>query len=165
MAYYGLMHNGRRLSSSASRGSHGLRSSVIILAFACAIAGFAGCSSQQPKKFTISPEEKAYLQNVQVTANQVTAAQNFLGHTVTTLHGTVTNNGNKNILYLEVRLTFMDIEGKPAGEKRAYPVSGNTLPLKAGQSRSFEVHFDQVPADWNQAPPKVTLVRVLLAGD
>lgn len=136
-----------------------------MLALACAVAGLAGCSSQKPKKFNASPEEKAYLQNVQVMANRVTAAQNFLGHTVTTLHGTVSNNGKKNILYLEVRLTFMNIEGKPAGTKRAYPVSGNTLPLKAGQSRPFEVHFDQVPADWNQAPPKVTLVRVLLAGD
>lgn len=164
MAYYSDMRGSPQSGSNPSRANQRLRNGVVALAIAFAIAGLAGCSSQQPKKFVSTPEERAYLQNVQVTPSRVEAAQNFLGHTVTTLHGTVTNKGDKTVVYLEVKLTFMSIDGKPLEDKRAYPVSGNTLPLKPGQTEPFQVSFDQVPAAWDQAPPKITLVRVLLAG-
>lgn len=164
MAYYRLMHSGRNSGLPASGASQGLRNSLVALAIAFAIAGLTGCSSQQPRKFVSTPEERAYLQNIQVTPGRVEAAQNFLGHTVTTFHSTVTNKGNKTVVYVEIRLTFMSIDGKPLEDKRAYPVSGNTLPLKPGQTEPFQVSFDQVPAAWNQAPPNITLVRLVLAG-
>lgn len=164
MPYYGLMQRGRQDNLPASGTNRRFRNVLAALAIAFTIAGLAGCSSQKPQKFVSTPEEKAYLQNIKVTADRVEAAQNFLGHTVTTLHGTVSNKGNKTVLYVEVKLTFMSIDEKPIQEKRAYPVSGNTLPLKPGQTRPYHVSFDQVPAAWNQAPPNVTLVRVVLVG-
>jgi len=164
VAYYRLMHSSPQSGLKSSGASQRFRNAMAALAVAFAIAGLAGCRSQQPKKFVSTPEEKAYLQSIQVTPGRVKAAQNFLGHTVTTLHGTVSNKGNKTVVYLEVKLTFMSIDGKALEDKSAYPVSGNTLPLKPGETQPFQVSFDQVPAAWNQAPPKITLVRVLLAG-
>jgi len=127
----------------------------------------AGCggSPKQTAKSSPTAEEAAYLKKVQVTPGRVEAAQNFLQHTVTTIHGTVTNNGKKTILYLQISLTFSDIEGKPVEQKTAAPVSGNTLALKPGETRPFKVSYDEVPAMWNQAPPQMTPKRLVLAGE
>jgi hypothetical protein len=136
---------------------------AVVIGFA--LATLAGCSRPHPaSKSAPTPEEQAYLRNIQITPGRVEAAQNFLQHTVTTIHGTVTNNGKKAILYLEITLAFSDIEGKPIEQKTAAAVSGNTLPLKPGETRPFRVSFDQVPTMWNQAAPKMTPARVVLAG-
>lgn len=135
------------------------------LVTAFALATLAGCSGPHPaSKSASTPEEQAYLRNIQITPGRVEAAQNFLQHTVTTVHGTVTNNGKKAILYLEITLTFSDIEGKPIEQKTAAAVSGTTLPLKPGETRPFHVSFDKVPPMWNQAAPRMTPARVVLAG-
>lgn len=138
-----------------------------VLAIAFAVAVLAGCSGgvQQAKKSAPTPEESAYAKNIQLVPGRVTAAENFLQDTVTTIHGTVTNKGRKTVLYLQINLTFSDIQGKPIGQKQAWPVSGHTLPLKPGETRSFQKSFDQVPAAWNQAPPKMTVARLILVGE
>lgn len=165
MAYYWPMNSGQIRGSEVSSTKQHFRVSLAVLSLAFVVACLTGCSSQQPQKFHTTPTERAYLKNIKVTPGRVEAATNFLGHTVTTLHGTVTNNGNKTVVYLEVRLTFMGLEGKPTEDKRAYPVSGNTMALKPGQTHKFQISYDTVPDDWNQAWPEIKLVRVLLAGD
>ena len=136
---------------------------ALVIAFA--LAALAGCSGpNQASKSAPTPEEQAYVQNIQITPGSVEAAQNFLQHTVTTVHGTVTNNGKKAVRYLEIRLTFSDIEGKPIQQKSATPITSNTAPLKPGETRPFQVSFDQVPPMWNQAAPRMTPARVILAG-
>ena len=159
------MRRNRRYSSSVNRPLPALAAAASI---ALAVAILAGCGGGPPKQGATSahtPEEAAYLQNIRVTPGRAEAAQNFLKHTVTTVHGTVTNNGGKAVRYLEISLTFSDIEGKPIQQKTAAPISGNTPPLKPGETRPFELSFDQVPAMWNQAVPRMVPVRVKLAGD
>jgi Protein of unknown function (DUF3426) len=155
------MHRNRRYSSSVNRPLPAL---AAVIAFA--VAALAGCggSPKQAAKPAPAPDEAAYLQNVQVTSGRVEAAQNFLQHTVTTIHGTVTNNGSKSVRYLEISLTFSDIEGKPIQQKTAAAISRNDPPLKPGETRPFYVSFDQVPAQWNQASPQMAPARVILAG-
>ena len=161
------MHRNRRLSSPA-RGANArpLKAwAVAVIAFA--VAGLAGCSGgpKQAVKTGPTPAETAYVKNIQITPGRVEAAQNFLQHTVTTVHAAVTNKGKKVVLYLAVNLTFSDIEGKPIQQKEAYPISGHTLPLKPGETRAFQVSFDLVPAAWNQAPPQMSVARVILLGE
>ncbi len=136
------------------------------MAVAFAVASLAGCSStRRTAKSPPTPEEKAYLQDLQFATGRVEAARNFLGHTVTTFQSQVTNKGKKTVLYIEINLTFYDIDGKTVEQKKAYPVGGATPPLNPGETRPFQVSFDQVPDLWNQAPPKITPVRVVLAGE
>ncbi|HET7216224.1 MAG TPA: FxLYD domain-containing protein [Terriglobia bacterium] len=158
------MHRNQRSSSSANRPLPALAAATSI---AFALAALAGCggSPRQAAKSAPTPEETAYLQNIQVTPGQAESAQNFLQHTVTTVHGTVANHGNKAVLYLEISLTFSDIEGKPIEQRTDAPISGGTPPLKPGEARAFQVSFDQVPAVWNQAPPQMVPKRVILAGE
>ena len=100
-----------------------------------------------------------------MTPGRVEAAQNFLQHTVTTVHGTVTNNGGRSVRSVEISLTFSDVEGKAIQQKTAAAVSRDEPPLKPGETRPFHVSFDQVPVQWNQATPQIVPARVILAGD
>src|SRR5512146_881131 len=139
------MHRNQRSNSSLRRPLTALAAAAAMAFVMVALEGCGG-SPKQAAKSAPTAEEKAYLQNIQITPGPVEAAKNFLDHTVTTIHGTVTNSGNKNVLYVEISLTFSDIEGKPVQQKTAAPVSGNTLPLKPGETRPFQVSLDEVPA-------------------
>ncbi len=157
------MDSDHRFSSSAIHPLAGLAVAALV---AFAVAALASCrGAKQAVKSAPTPEETAYIQNIKLTPGRAEAAQNFLQHTVTTVYGTVTNKGNKTVLYLEISLTFSDIEGKPIEERKAYPISGTTLPLKPGETSEFRVSFDQVPVMWNQAVPRMAPVRVILAGE
>jgi len=158
------MHRNQRYSSSVR---HPLPALAAAASIAIAVAALAGCggSPKQAAKSAPTAQEEAYLQNIQITPGRVEAAKNFLNHTVTTVHGTLANNGRKTVLYVEISLTFSDIEGKPIQQKTAAPISGNTPPLMPGESRPFELSFDQVPAMWNQAVPRMAPVRVKLGGE
>jgi hypothetical protein len=157
------MHRNRRYSSSVNRPSPALAAAASI---ALAVAILAGCggSPKPAAKPAPTPEETAYLQNIRVASGRVEAAQNFLQHTVTTIHGMVTNNGGKSVRYLEISLTFSDIEGKPIQQKTAAAISRDDPPLKPGETRPFYVSFDQIPAQWNQASPQMVPARVILGG-
>lgn len=134
---------------------------------ALAIAVFAGCGGgpKQAAKPAPRAEEAAYLQNIQLTSGRVEAAQNFLNHTVTTVYGAVTNNGKRTVRNLEINLTFSDIEGKPIEQRTATPIGENDPPLKPGETRQFQLSFDQVPDTWNQASPRMAPAKVILAGE
>lgn len=157
------MHRNQRFSSSAKYPLAGLAVAGLV---AFAVMALASCGgTKQAAKSAATPEETSYLQNIQLTPGRAEAAQNFLQHTVTTVSGAVTNKDNKTVVYLEISLTFSDIEGKPIEQRKAYPISGTTLPLKPDETREFRFSFDQVPAMWNQAVPQMAPVRVTLAGE
>jgi Protein of unknown function (DUF3426) len=160
------MHRNQRPSSPFPPENHRLLSLTAALVFPFIAIAVAGCGGpKQVVKSTPTPEEKAYPQNIQLTSGAVEAAQNFLQHTVTTVHGTVTNKGKKTVRYLEISLTFSDIEGKPIQQKTADAISTNAPPLNPGETRAFKVSFDEVSPVWNQAPPRMAPVRVILAGN
>jgi hypothetical protein len=157
------MDSDQRFSLSVKPPLAGLAAAGLV---AFAVMALASCGgTKQASKPAPTPEETAYLQNIQLMPGRAEAAQNFLQHTVTTIYGTVANKGKKTVLYLEISLTFSDIEGKPIEQRKAYPIGGTTLPLKPGESREFHVSFDKVPPMWNQAVPKMAPVRVILAGE
>jgi hypothetical protein len=164
MPYSASPHGVLRVSLLPSRISHRPRRTLITVGFA--ILSLAACGSSRRPAETSQPTaaEKAYLQNIQVIGAHMTAAQNFLQHTVVTLHANITNKGNQTVRHLELDLAFSNYMGQIDLREKAHPINANTPALKPGETRAFEVSFDHVPGDWNQAPPQITPVRVVLAG-
>jgi hypothetical protein len=105
-------------------------------------------------------EEKAYLSEISVADARMSAAQNFLGDTVTSLDANVTNQGSRSVRDIELQLEYVDILDQVVLRDFTHAVSPRALPLQAGKTRAFRVSYDHMPADWNQAPPKITVVRV-----
>jgi len=108
----------------------------------------------------LSDQQKAYLASLVFADLRMSAAVNFLGDTVTYLDGNVTNTGAKMVRRLEVELNFVDTLNQVVLRETAHPLADRTSPLQPGESQTFRVTFDHMPADWNQAPPTVKPVYV-----
>lgn len=104
----------------------------------------------------LTADEKAYLARIVVTDSRMSAAQNFIGDTITYLDARATNHGLRTVRELELRLEFVDTLDQVVLRDTARPVTRRVLPLDPGQTRAFRVSFDHMPADWNQGPPRIT---------
>jgi flagellar basal body-associated protein FliL len=105
-------------------------------------------------------EQKAYFPLLEFGDAHMSAAENFLGATVTYLDAQVTNKGSKTVRRLDLDLAFADTLNQVVLRERAHPVTPRTAPLPPGASRTFRVTFEHMPVDWNQAVPSMTPVYV-----
>ena len=108
----------------------------------------------------LSEEQKAYLGQIEVTDAKMSAAENFLGHTVTYLDAVVVNKGSSAVKGVELELVFFDALYQVVLRESAHPVTARTPPLKSGETRPFQVPFEHMPMDWNQGPPRIRPVSV-----
>ena len=107
---------------------------------------------------SLTAEEKGYFSRIEFSDVRMSAADNFLGDTVTYLDARVTNHGDKPLRRLDVQLEFVDMLNQVVLREVAHPVNARTPALAPGQTRDFRVTFEHMPADWNQAPPTLTPV-------
>jgi hypothetical protein len=105
---------------------------------------------------------------------KMSAAENFVGSSVTYLDGTVTNAGDKTVSHATVQVTFKDSLGQVVQSEdvalRILQTSGpypealdlSVVPLVPAQAKPFRLTFEHVTADWNHEYPalKVTNVSV-----
>lgn len=126
---------------------------IIVTALVLLVRIRSGPSSSEAR---LSEEQKAYLQQIVITDARMSAAENFLGHTVTYLDARVSNTGGKEVRQLELELVFVDTLNQVVLRETARPITLQTRPLEPGQTRSFQVSFEYLPLEWNQAPPAIT---------
>jgi len=115
-----------------------------------------------------------YAANVTLSNLKMSAAENFVGASVTYIDGTVTNAGDKVVSHAMVHVTFKNSLGEIAQAEDVplrvlqtggpYPdaVDLGMSPLAAGQSKPFRLTFEHVTADWNQAYPELQVSDVHL---
>lgn len=116
----------------------------------------------------------AYAANLKFSDLQTSAAQNFVGATVSYLDGTVTNTGDKTVFHAVVQITFKDDMGQTAQREEAAirvlrtggpydeAVDLNASPLAPGQSKQFRLTFENISAQWNHAYPDLQITQVTL---
>jgi hypothetical protein len=103
---------------------------------------------------------------------KLSAAENFVGSTVTYLDGTVTNAGDKTVSHALVRVSFKDSLGQLVQADdvplRILQISGpypealdlSVAPLDPEQSKPFRLTFEHVTADWNHEYPELRVTDV-----
>jgi hypothetical protein len=147
---------------------------IIVIAVAAVIAvmlaiAFLLREPDKPVK-TISP----YAANLKFSDFKMSAAENFIGATVSYLDGNVTNAGDKTVTHLVVEVTFKDEIGQLAqreelplrvlktGGPYPDPVDLSVSPLGPGQVQPFRLTFDSISQQWNRQYPelRVTVVTV-----
>lgn len=113
-----------------------------------------------------------YAANLKLSDLKMSAAENFVGASVTYLEGTVTNAGDKTVTHAVVRVIFKDDIGQVVGDDsvalRVLQPSGpyqdavdlNTAPLAPGQSKPFRLTFESISAQWNHQYPDVQVTDV-----
>jgi hypothetical protein len=114
----------------------------------------------------------AYAASLKFSDLKASAAQNFVGATVSYLDGTVTNTGDKTVIHAVVRITFKDDMGQTAQREETpihvlrtggpydEAVDLKMSPLEPGQSKPFRLIFESISAQWNHAYPDMQIMQV-----
>ena len=113
-----------------------------------------------------------YAASIKFTDLKMSAAENFVGATVSYIDGTVSNLGNQLVTHVTVEVTFKDSMGQLAQRetlplrvlqtKGPYPdaVDLSVSPLAPGQSKPFRLTFEGISSQWNQQYPDLKVVDV-----
>ena len=115
-----------------------------------------------------------YAANLKFSDLKASAAQNFVGATVSYLDGSISNTGNQTVIHAVVQVTFKDELGQTA-QREELPIhvlrTGGpydeavdlTLsPLAPGETKPFRLTFENISAQWNRAYPDLQLIQVTL---
>jgi hypothetical protein len=114
-----------------------------------------------------------YAANVKLSNFKMSAAENFVGTTVSYIDGTVTNTGPQTVTHVVVEVVFKDEMGQLAQREDvalkviksngAYPepVDLSASPLASGQSQPFRLTFESISAQWNHQYPEIQITGVI----
>lgn len=140
---------------------------IVIVAAVIGILVFILRSAQKPPA-----EPPAYAASLRFSDLKASAAENFVGATVSYLDGSLTNTGDKTVIHAVVEVTFKDDMGQMA-QREELPIhvlrSGgpydeavdlNVSPLLPGQSKPFRLTFENISAQWNHAYPDLKVTQV-----
>jgi hypothetical protein len=140
------------------------------IALVVVVVGLIALFTRSQPKIPAAPHP--YAANLQLSNLKMSAAENFVGASVTYLEGTVTNAGDKTVTHAVVRVIFKDDIGQVVGDDsvalRVLQPSGpyqdavdlNTSPLAPGQSKPFRLTFESISAQWNHAYPDLRVTDV-----
>jgi Protein of unknown function (DUF2393) len=146
------------------------RTIAIAVAVVIAIAViFAFLLRSQPKSASGPPP---YAANLKLSNFKMSAAENFVGATVSYVDGTITNAGNKTVTRVMVEVRFKDELGQLAQREvipmqvlkttGPYPeaVDFSVAPLGPAQSTTFRLTFESISAQWNHQYPDIQVIDV-----
>jgi len=113
-----------------------------------------------------------YVSNVKLSDLKMSAAENFVGATVSYVDGAVTNSGDKTVTHVVVEATFKDSQG-PLDQRETVPlhvlqnsgpypdaVDVSASPLAPGQSKPFRLTFESISTQWNHEYPELKVTDV-----
>lgn len=123
-----------------------------------------------------APQPNPYAVSLQLTNPKMSAAENYVGGTVTYLDVNITNTGDKALVGAAMKLVFRNslnevvqnetlplhvlIENQLAG----YPdlVDLGRSPIAPGQTKTVRMTLEHISADWNQNYPEMQLTDLKL---
>jgi len=118
-----------------------------------------GGQPSQPSPLT--PEAKAYVRNLGLAEVDMKAKENALGGTLVEITGKITNKGDRSLRSIELNCIFYDPYGQAVLRERVPIVRyKGGAGMQPGETRSFRLPFDTIPAGWNQALPQLVIAGI-----
>jgi hypothetical protein len=146
------------------------RTIAIAVAVVIVIAVVFAFLLRTPPKTASGPPP--YAANLKLSEFKMSAAENFVGATVSYVDGTVTNSGDKTVTHVMVQVLFKDDMGQLAQREDIplqvlktsgpYPeaVDFSVSPLAPGQSTQFRLTFEGISTQWNHQYPEIQITDV-----
>ena len=146
---------------------------IIVVAVVGVIAvmlGIAFLLREPPKAAKTIPP---YAASLKLSDFKMSAAENFIGATVSYVDGKVTNSGDKTVTRVVVEVVFRDDMGQVAQQEPDVPlrvlrdngpyaeaVDLSVMPLAPGQTKPFRLTFERISAQWNRQYPEIRVTDV-----
>jgi hypothetical protein len=134
---------------------------IVVMAIVVGIVVLLSRSSSKlgagvARHLPFGPTEQAYAPQIHFQNIQLAHADNLLNQEFIYVNGVVSNDGNKTLDALEVRVEFHDPFNQVILEETQRVLGPPADPLKAGQARDFQVTIERkLPATWNQQYPSI----------
>jgi hypothetical protein len=123
-----------------------------------------------------SPQADPYAAKLQLSNLKLSAAENYVGGTVTYLDVTIMNNGDRTLVGADMQLAFkntmnqvVQTETLPLrvlvqNQMGGYPdlVDMNRASIGPGQNKTVRMTLEHISDDWNQSYPEMKLVNLKL---
>ena len=110
-----------------------------------------------------SAESKAYVKNLELSDVGLKATENFMQQQVVEIVGKISNKGPRPLHLVDVYCLFYSPEGAEIHRERVPIVQRKAKSLAPGETRDFRLPFDSLPANWNQAMPKLVIAQIQFA--
>ena len=124
---------------------------------------YAPAPIQAPElPLAMGPAETEYISHIEFLEPQVARATNFLNQEVTFVFGTVKNNGPRAIRQIEVTLEFHDVFHQVVLRDKERLFSPDAIPLESYHTRDFQLTYEHIPVQWNQAYPALRITGLNL---
>jgi hypothetical protein len=145
---------------------------LVGMALVIVAVGIIALFSRGQSKGSAAPHP--YAANLKISDLKMSAAENFVGATVSYLDGTISNTGDKTVTHATVHVVFKDSLGQLAQAEDVplhvlqtegpYPdaVDLSTSPLAPSQSKPFRLTFEHVTEEWNHEFPELRVMDVSL---
>ena len=103
---------------------------------------------------SLTPDAKAYVRNLQLSDVTMKATESYVKQMVTEIEGKITNAGARPVKGVDVYCIFYNVYGEVVLRQRV-PIVKSLV--KPGESRSFRLPFDDIPASWNNQMPQLVI--------
>ena len=131
-------------------------------------------SSRSP--VNIAPQQNAYESSLKLSDVKLSAAENYVGGTVTYLDVNIANTGDRTLYGAMMHAVFKNTLGQVVqtetiplhvlveNQMGGYPdlVDLSRVPIGPGQSKTVRMTLDHISADWDNNPPDMQLVGLKL---
>jgi hypothetical protein len=108
----------------------------------------------------LTAEARTYARNLQLSDVEMKASENYFQQAVVEIEGKIANAGDRPLDMVEIYCVFRDPYGQLVLRRRLAIVSPRMGGLKPGETKSFRLPFDDLPASWNQAMPQLVIAGV-----
>jgi hypothetical protein len=108
----------------------------------------------------LTAEARTYARNLQLSDVEMKASENYFQQAVVEIEGKIANTGGRPLDTVEIYCVFRDPYGQLVLRRRVAIVSPRMGGLKPGETKSFRLPFDDLPASWNQAMPQLVIAGV-----
>ena len=102
-------------------------------------------------------DDAAFGDYVELPRLGILTSQNFVGHRIRVIEGTVRNISERTLRSVELNLAFNSFDGDVVLESEE---QGLQAPLPPGEEQRFTFRFENLPTGWNYRVPDVEIVRI-----
>jgi len=147
-----------------------LRPILLGVALVVVVVGLIAVLTRGGPRNTATPHP--YAANLKLSDLKMSAAENFVGASVSYVDGSVTNTGDKTVTHAIVHVAFKNSLGEVAQAEEVplhvlqtngpYPdtVDLSVSPLAPSQGKPFRLTFEHISSDWNQGYPDLQVTDV-----
>ena len=98
--------------------------------------------------------------HVEVSNVGILTGENYVGHKIRVITGNIKNISDKPLRQVDMKMVFLDYDGKAIQESVEHGHEITQKPLAPGSQRRFEVNFENLPRSWNYHIPNIEVVKI-----